>query len=104
VVIARVWAGGLPAEAGHGAKDDGSGVGSPAEALELAPQTLAGSALPTRHDDVWPGFRYDRRAVVHATGRGDDGSRTRLDRPHDLDDALATRDEGLHPIACANLR
>jgi hypothetical protein len=42
--------------------------------------------------------------VVHVTGRGDEGSDTRLDRPHDLDDALATRDEGLHPIACANLR
>jgi len=82
----------------------GSGVGSPAEALELAPETLAGSALPTHGHDVWPGLRRDRRAVVHVTGRGDDGSHTRLDGPHDLDDTLATPDAGLNSIACANLR
>ena len=82
----------------------GSGVGSPAEALELAPETLAGSALPTRHHDVWTGLRRDRRAVVHVTGRGDDGSHTRLDGPHNLDDTLAIPDAGLNTIACANLR
>jgi hypothetical protein len=42
--------------------------------------------------------------LCHMTGRGDDGSHTRLDGPHDLDDALATPDAGLNPIACANLR
>jgi hypothetical protein len=82
----------------------GSGVGSPAEALELAPETLAGPALPTHGHDLWPGLRHDRRAVVHVTGRGDEGSDTRVDRPHDLDNALPIRDEGLHPIAGANLR
>ena len=81
----------------------GSGVGSSAEALELAPQTLAGPALPTHGQDLRPGVRHDRRAMVHVTGRGDEGSDTRLDRPHDLDDALAIRDEGLDPIAWANL-
>jgi hypothetical protein len=42
--------------------------------------------------------------MVHVTGRGDDGSHPRLDGSHDLDDTLAIRDEGLHPIACADLR
>jgi hypothetical protein len=34
---------------------------------------------------------------------GGGGPDPRLDWPHDLDDALAIRDEGLHPITCANL-
>jgi hypothetical protein len=42
--------------------------------------------------------------MVYVTGRGDEGSDTRLDRPHDLDVALAIRDVGRHPIACANPR
>ena len=81
----------------------GSGVGGPAQALELAPETLAGPALPAdaRHSRLGP--RHDRRAVVHVAGRGGGGPDPRLDRPHDLDDALAIRDEGLHPITCADL-
>ena len=51
-----------------------------------------------------PASGHDRRAVVHVAGRGGGGSDPRLDRPHDLDDALAIGDEGLHPIAGANLR
>ena len=51
-----------------------------------------------------PAFGNDRRAAVHVTGRGDDGSHTRLDGPHDLDDTLAIPDAGLNTIACANLR
>ncbi len=84
--------------------DFSSAVGGPAQALELAPETLAGPAPSTHGHDRWPGIRHDGRAVVHVAGRGDGGSHTRLDRPHDLDDALATRDESLHPIAWANLR
>ena len=67
-------------------------------------QALARPALPTDEHDRWPGLRHDRRAVVHVAGRGDDGPDTRLDRPHDLDDAPAIGDERLHPIARANLR
>jgi hypothetical protein len=81
-----------------------SGVGSPAQALELAPQALARPALPTYEHHPWPGHRHDGRAVVHVAGRGDGGPNTRLDRERDLDDALAIGDERLHPITCTNLR
>jgi hypothetical protein len=42
--------------------------------------------------------------VIHVAGLGDGGPDTRLDRPHDLDDALSVGDERLHPITRANLR
>jgi hypothetical protein len=96
--------GGTPAVTAGLPAGPGSGVSSPAQALELAPETLAGPALPTHDHDVRPSLRHDRRAVVHVAGRGDGGPDTGLDRPHDLDDALAVGDEGLHPIACADLR
>ena len=80
-----------------------SGVGGPAQALELAAETLTGPALPADAHHPRPGPRHDRRAVVHVAGRGGGSSDPRLDRPRDLDDALAICDEGLHPIACANL-
>ena len=79
-------------------------VGGPAQALELAPETLAGPALPAHGRDPWPGLLHDRRAVVDVAGRGNGSPDARLDRPQDLDDALAIRDEGLHPIAGTNLR
>ena len=89
----------------RGSPDRGAQAsGAPAQALELAPQALARPALPPDERDHWPGLRHDRRAVVHVAGRGDGGADTRLDRPHDLDDALAIGDERLHPIARANLR
>ena len=80
-----------------------SGVGGPAQALELAPQALARPALPAYEHHRWRGLRYDGRAVVHETGRGDGGPDTRLDRSRHPDDALAIGDERLHPIARANL-
>ena len=81
-----------------------SGVGSPAQALQLTPQTLARPSLAPYERDAWPGLPHDGRAVVHVAGRGDDGSDTRLDRLQDLDDALAIGDERLHPITCTYLR
>jgi hypothetical protein len=81
----------------------GSGVGGPTQALEFAPETIAGSALPADAHHPRLGRRHDRRAVVNVAGRGGGGPDPRLDRPNDLDDALAIRDEGLHPIARANL-
>ena len=81
-----------------------SGVGSPAQALELAPQALTRTALPTNQPDRGPGLCHNGRAVVHVAGRGDGGPDTRLDRPHDLDDSLAISDARLNPIARANLR
>ncbi len=82
----------------------GSGVRAPAHALELAPEALARPALPPYEHDHWPNPRHDRRAVVHKAGRGDGGPDTRLDRPHDLDDALAIGDERFNPIARTYLR
>jgi hypothetical protein len=82
----------------------GSGVGSPAQALELAPEALARPALAADADDPRLGIRYDRRAVVHVAGHRDGGSDTRLDRPDDLDDARAVGDAGIHPIAGPDLR
>ncbi len=80
------------------------GVGGPAQALELAPQALARPALTTYKHHPWPGVRHDGRAVVHVAGRGDGRADTRLDWQYDLDDALASGDERLDPIAGANLR
>jgi hypothetical protein len=85
--------------------DVGSGVGSPAQALELAPKTLAGPALaPDSHDPRSDFPHGRRRAAVHVARCGDGSSNTRLDRPHDLHTTLAIRDPRLHPIACANPR
>ena len=81
-----------------------SGVGSPAQALELAPETLARPALAAHRHGPLPDLRHDGRAVVHVAGRGDGGPHTRLDRQHDLDAAPAIGDERLDPIARANLR
>jgi hypothetical protein len=81
-----------------------SGVGSPAQALQFAPQALARPALPSYERDRWPGLRHDGRAVVHVAGRGDGGPDARLDRPQDLDDALAIGDERLHPVTRSYLR
>src|SRR5688500_11265713 len=75
----------------------GSAPGS-AQALEFAPETLARSALSAnqRHP-LPPDLRDDRRTVVHVAGHGDGGPDARLDRPDDLDDALAIGDERLDP-------
>ena len=81
-----------------------SGVGGPAQALELAPQALARAPVPTSRRHRWPGHWHDRRAVVDVAGRGDGGPDARLDRQGDLDDALAMCYERLNPIARANLR
>ena len=81
-----------------------SAFGSPAQALQLAPQALARPALPSDERDRWPGLPNDGWAVVHVAGRGDGGPDTRLDRPQDLDDALAIGDERLDPITRSNLR
>ena len=81
----------------------GSGVVGLAQALELAPETLAGPALPADWHHPRLGLRHDRRAVVQVASRGGGGPDPRLDRSHDLDDALAIRDERLHPMTCANL-
>jgi hypothetical protein len=80
-----------------------SGVAGPAQALELAPEALARPALPADDLDRRSLVPNDRRAVVQIAGRGDRGSDTRLDRPDDLDDALAVGDACLDPIACPNL-
>ena len=85
--------------------DFGSGVGSPAKALELAPKTLAGPALAPDGHDPRSNFSHDRRrAVVHVARCGDGSSDTRLDRSHDLHNTLAICDQRLYPIACANPR
>ena len=80
----------------------GSGVAA-AQAVELAPETLAGPALPADALYPRPGPRHDRRAVVHVAGRGGGSPDPRLDRSRDLDDAVSIRDEGLHSITSANL-
>src|SRR6476660_7759064 len=72
-----------------------SGVCRPIQALELAAETLAWPALPADRHDRRPCLAHDRRAVVHVARRGDGGSDTRLDGPHDFDDAVAVRDAGL---------
>ena len=101
----RAASGGLKrGEVCRGHERTGLAVGTPADALELAPETLAGSALPARGRDVRSDHRHHRRAVVDVAGRGDGGPDPRLDRPHDLDDPLAVRDERLHPIARPDLR
>ena len=79
-------------------------VRSPTQALKLAPQALARTALASDERHPWPGLPHDGRAVVHIARRGDGGTDTRLDRPHDLDDALAIGDERLHSIASSDLR
>ncbi len=81
-----------------------SGARGPAQALQFAPQALAGAALPSDELDRWPGLPRDRRAVVHVAGRGDNRPDTRIDRPHDLDDALTIGDERLDPITRSHLR
>ena len=82
----------------------GSGVRSPcARAPTRAAGACSAGPPPVRHEH-WPSPRHDRRAVVHVAGRGDGGPDTRLDRPHDLDDALAIGDERLNPIARTYLR
>ncbi len=81
-----------------------SGVRSPAQALQLAPQALARTTLPSNEREPWPGLPHDGRAVVHVAGRGYGGPDTRLDRPQDLDDALTIGDEGLYPITSSYLR
>src|SRR5262249_22914743 len=87
---------------------DGGGralAAGPAEALELAPEALAGPALAPDSHDSRSDFGHDRRwAVVHVARGGNGGSHTRLDRLLDHHDSVTTRDQGLHPIACANLR
>jgi hypothetical protein len=81
----------------------GSDVAGPAQAFQLAPETLAGSALPADGPHSRRGRSHDRRAVVHVAGGGGRGPDPRFDWPHDLDDTLAIRNAGLHPITCANL-
>src|SRR4051794_12805627 len=82
----------------------GSAVSGPTEALELAPQPLAGTALPADERHARSRLGDDGRAVVHITGCGHCRADPRLDRPHDLDDPLPIRDERLHAITGANLR
>ena len=82
-----------------------SGVGRPAQALELAPEPLARPALtPDSHDPRSHLGDDGRRAVVLIACRGDGCPDTQLDRVHDLHDTLPIGDQGLDPVAGANLR
>lgn len=84
---------------------DLSGVGSPAQALELAPEPLARPALApdSHHPRSYLGDDR-RRAVVLIARRSDGCSDTRLDRVHDLHDTVTISDQRLDPVAGANLR
>src|SRR6187549_4308755 len=98
VVIVR------PPEPSRSPRASRSAAASPAQALELAAQALARSALSTYEGDPRRDLWHDGRAVVHVAGRRNGGPDARLDWQHDLDDALALGDERLHPIARPNLR
>ena len=82
-----------------------SGVGSPAQALELAPEPLARPALaPDSHDPRSHLGDDRRRGVVLVARRSHGCSDTRLDRVHDLHDTVTIGDQRLDPVAGANLR
>ena len=81
-----------------------AGVGSSAQALQLPAEALARPALAPDSHDPRPDLRdHRRRAVVHVARHGDRGADARLDRPHDLDDALAPGDQRVDPVASPDL-
>src|SRR4029077_7317494 len=76
----------------------------PSHPLELAAETLARPALPTDRLDTGRDLSDDRRwAVVDIARGGDRRCDARLDRSHDLDDALALGNQRVHHVAGTNL-
>ena len=70
------------------------------QAAELAAEALARPALAADRHDPGPDLdRSGRRAVIDVAGDGDRRPDPGLDRPHDLQDPLPVRDDGVDPVA-----